>query len=110
MATSSGKDALARSLDEWRLADVSFEEADSERARAGAMLRQLQAREIVERTYWAENEAPFSLRVKAVETGLWSAEEAIDGSGASTSWAVTRSFSTTFGCFPMPRFAPCSRS
>ncbi|WP_437565866.1 hypothetical protein [Sorangium sp. So ce542] len=79
MATSSGKDALARSLDEWRLADVSFEEADSERARAGAMLRQLQAREIVERTYWAEKEVPFSLRVKAVETGLWSAEEAIDG-------------------------------
>ncbi|WP_437739279.1 hypothetical protein WMF39_26435 [Sorangium sp. So ce1504] len=79
METSPGKDVLARSLDEWRLADVSFEEADSERARAGAMLRQLQAREIVDRTYWAENDVPFSLRVKAVETGLWSAEEAIDG-------------------------------
>ncbi|WP_438037579.1 hypothetical protein [Sorangium sp. So ce128] len=79
MEISPGKDALARSLDEWRLADLSFEEADSERARAGAMLRQLQAREIVERTYWAENDVPFSLRVKAVETGLWSAEEAIDG-------------------------------
>jgi hypothetical protein len=79
METSPGKDALARSLDEWRLADVSFEEADSERARAGAMLRQLQAREIVECTSWAENDVPFSLRVKAVETGLWSAEETIDG-------------------------------
>ncbi|WP_437670264.1 hypothetical protein [Sorangium sp. So ce131] len=78
METSSGEDTLARSLDAWRLADRSFEEAESERARADAILRQLRARERAERTCWAEREIPFSLRARALECGLWSAEEAID--------------------------------
>ncbi|WP_157906893.1 hypothetical protein [Sorangium cellulosum] len=43
------------------------------------MLQQLRAREIVERAYWAEGHIPFSVRVKALEAGLWSAEEALDG-------------------------------
>ncbi|AUX45255.1 hypothetical protein SOCE26_067360 [Sorangium cellulosum] len=78
METSSAKDTLARSLDAWRLADQAFEEAESERARAEVMLRQLRAREIAERTCWAEKQIPFSLRARALEYGLWSAEEAID--------------------------------
>ncbi|WP_437766522.1 hypothetical protein WMF27_24085 [Sorangium sp. So ce281] len=78
METSPGKDALARSLHEWRLADRSFGEAESEPARVEAMLRQLRAREIAERTCWAERGIPFSLRTRALESGLWSMEEAIE--------------------------------
>lgn len=78
MEISAGKDVLARSLDEWRLADRSFEEAEAERARAEAMIRQLRAREIAERASWAERAIPFSLRARALEFGLWSAEEAIE--------------------------------
>ncbi|WP_437963706.1 hypothetical protein WMF04_28750 [Sorangium sp. So ce260] len=75
METSAGKELLARSLHEWRLADRSFEEAGVERARAEAMMRQLRAREIAERVSWAERAIPFSLRARALECGLWSAEE-----------------------------------
>ncbi|WP_437541141.1 hypothetical protein WME97_26285 [Sorangium sp. So ce367] len=78
METSPGKDALARSLHEWRLADRSFGEAESEPARVEAMLRQLRAREIAERTCWAERGIPFSLRTRALESGLWSTEETIE--------------------------------
>ncbi|WP_437573396.1 hypothetical protein [Sorangium sp. So ce887] len=78
METSAGKELLARSLREWRLADRSFEEAGAERARAEAMMRQLRAREIAERVSWAERAIPFSLRARALESGLWSAEEAIE--------------------------------
>ncbi|XYH93141.1 hypothetical protein ACMHYB_35465 [Sorangium sp. So ce1128] len=77
METSAGKDVLARSLHEWRLADGSFEEAKTEQARAKAMMRQLRAREIAERVSWAERAIPFSLRAKALESELWSAEESI---------------------------------
>ncbi|WP_441285625.1 hypothetical protein ACSRUE_24005 [Sorangium sp. KYC3313] len=78
MEISACKNVLARSVDEWRLADRSFEEAEAERARAEAMVRQLRAREIAERASWAERAIPFSLRAKALEFGLWSAEEAIE--------------------------------
>ncbi|WP_437979694.1 hypothetical protein [Sorangium sp. So ce117] len=42
------------------------------------MLQQLRAREIAERASWAERAIPFSLRARALEFGLWGAEEAIE--------------------------------
>ncbi len=86
MEISACKDVLARSVDEWRRADRSFEEAEAERARAEAMIRQLRARRSRSGRPGLRGRSPFSLRAKALEFGLWSAEGSDRaGSGAWTS-------------------------
>lgn len=61
----------------WREADEAFLQASSRAARAEAMLRQLEAREMVERWSWTERRMRDDLRRRAIEDGAWSLDEAI---------------------------------
>ncbi|WP_438022737.1 hypothetical protein [Sorangium sp. So ce233] len=96
----SGGARQQEALSAWRLADEAFEQADSRAARAEAMVRQLRARELVERWSWAERRLPDALRRWALAEGLWSWEEAVERLGHLDFVARRRFIRSNLALFP----------